>query len=211
METVQRIVIVTVMGKCLEPGGEASEELVDRCRTAARVMGEVEGAMVIPTGGDPAQVGITEAEVMRGLMMEMGIQPDKIVAETEAQTTVQNAIFVLKMIKEKLEAEQTKAKLIIVTSAYHLPFTSWLFRQVAAALKMEIQMESVAATGAGAYEPSMMRLCSNLAKTAISDMRYGLRNELQRAGITLGDDFKFENIDDVVQETLSLSEEKLEL
>ena len=202
---------MTVMGKCLEPGGEASEELVDRCRTAARVMGEVEGAMVIPTGGDPAQVGITEAEVMRGLMMEMGIQPDKIAAETEAQTTVQNAILVLKMIKEKLEAEQTQAKLIIVTSAYHLPFTSWLFRQVAAALKMEIQMESVAATGAGAYEPSMMRLCSNLAKTAISDMRYGLRNELQRAGITLGDDFKFENIDDVVQETLSLSEEKLEL
>ena len=204
METVQRIVIVTVMGKCLEPGGEASEELVDRCRTAARVMGEVEGALVIPTGGDPAMVGISEAEVMRGLMMEMGIQPDKIAAETEAQTTVQNAILVLKMIKEKLEAEQTQAKLIIVTSAYHLPFTSWLFRQVAAALKMEIQMESVAATGAGAYEPSMMRLCSNLAKTATGDMRYGLRNELQRAGITLGDDFKFENMDRIIQETSSL-------
>ena len=35
--------IVTVMGKVLEPGGVASEELVDRCRTAARVLGEVEG------------------------------------------------------------------------------------------------------------------------------------------------------------------------
>ena len=141
---------------------------------------------------------------MKGLMMEMGIQKEKIVAETEAQTTAQNAIFVLKMIKEKLEAEQTKAKLIIVTSAYHLPFTAWLFRQVAAALKMEIQMESVAATGAGAYEPYMMRLCANLAKNAIGDMRYGLRSELQRAGITLDDDFILENIDDVVQETLSL-------
>ena len=48
METKQRI--VTVMGKALEPGGGASEELVDRCRTAARVMGEVEGVLVIPTG-----------------------------------------------------------------------------------------------------------------------------------------------------------------
>ena len=74
--------IVTVMGKVLEPGGVASEELVDRCRTAARVMGELEGALVIPTGGDPAMVGISEAEVMRGLMMEMGIQPEKIVTET---------------------------------------------------------------------------------------------------------------------------------
>ena len=66
--------IVTVMGKGLEPGGVASEELVDRCRTAVRVMGEVEGGLVIPTGGDPAGTGISEAEVMRGLMMEMGIQ-----------------------------------------------------------------------------------------------------------------------------------------
>ena len=114
METVQRIVIVTVMGKALEPRGEASEELVDRCRTAAMVMGELEGALVI-TGGT--------------------------------------------------------------------------------ALKMEIQMESVA---------SMMRNWSYLAKTAVSDTRYGVRNELQRAGITLSDDFKFENIDEVLEETLSV-------
>ena len=38
--TEQRI--VTVMGRSLEPGGVASEELVDRVRTAARVMGEVD-------------------------------------------------------------------------------------------------------------------------------------------------------------------------
>ena len=38
--TEQRI--VTVMGRALEPGGVASEELVDRVRTAARVMGEVD-------------------------------------------------------------------------------------------------------------------------------------------------------------------------
>ena len=154
METVQRIVIVTVMGKCLEPGGEASEELVDRCRTAARVMGEVEGALVIPTGGDPAQVGITEAEVMRGLMMEMGIQPEKIVAETEAQTTLQNAVYVLKMINQKIDAEQTKIKLVIVTSAYHIACTACLFRKVAAAMELHIDLEFKAAIGAGAYESS---------------------------------------------------------
>ena len=37
--TAQRI--VTVMGRALESGGVASEEMVDRVRTAARVMGEV--------------------------------------------------------------------------------------------------------------------------------------------------------------------------
>ena len=40
--------IVTVMGKALGRGGVASVELVDRCRAAARVMGEVEGGQVIP-------------------------------------------------------------------------------------------------------------------------------------------------------------------
>ena len=91
METELRI--VTVMGKALESGGLASEELMDRCRTAARVMREVEGALVIPTGGDPAGAGISEAEVMRGLMIEMGILGERIVVETEAQTTVQNAAY----------------------------------------------------------------------------------------------------------------------
>ena len=198
METEQRI--VTVMGKALEVGGVASEELVDRCRTAVRVMGEVEAALVIPTGGDPAWTGISEAEVMRGLMMDMGTQPERIVVETEAQSTVQNAIFVLKMIREKLEAEQTKTRLTIVTSAYHLPYTAWLFRQVAAALRMDVEMETVAATGAGAYEPINIRFATNLAR----NVERGLRNELQRAGITLGDGFMFENTDDVVRETLSL-------
>ena len=31
-------IIVTVMGKALEHGGKASEELIDRCRVAAQVM-----------------------------------------------------------------------------------------------------------------------------------------------------------------------------
>ena len=192
--------IVTVMGKVLEPGGVASEELVDRCRTAARVMGEVEGALVIPTGGDPAMVGISEAEVMRGLMMEMGIQPEKIVAETEAQTTLQNAVYVLKMIKEKLEAEQTKTRLKIVTSASHLPYTAWLFRQVAAALKMDIQL---AATGAGAYDSFNIGWALFMAKN-IDDQ--SMRKELLNFSISVNDDFIFEKKDIVIREMLPFCE-----
>ena len=167
------------------------------------MMGELEGALVIPTGGDPAMVGISEAEVMRGLMMEMGIQPDKIAAETEAQTTVQNAIFVLKMIKEKLEAEQTKTRLKIVTSAYHLPYTAWLFRQVAAALKMDIQLESEAATGAGAYDSFNIGWALFMAKN-IDDQ--SMRKELLNFSISVNDDFIFEKKDIVIREMLPFCE-----
>ena len=47
---------------------------------------------MIPSGGDPAMTGVTEAEVMRGLLMQMGIHADKIVMETRSETTIQNAV-----------------------------------------------------------------------------------------------------------------------
>ena len=97
-------------------------------------------------------------------MIEMGIQQERIAVETEAQTTVQNAAYVLKMIKEKMEADRTKARLIIVTSAYHLPYTAWLFRQVATALKINIDMDTEAATGAGAHEPSNIGWATNMVR-----------------------------------------------
>ena len=51
--------------------------------------------MVIPSGGDPAMTGVTEAEVMRRLLVQMGIHADKIEMETRSETTIQNAVNVL--------------------------------------------------------------------------------------------------------------------
>ena len=200
--------IVTVMGKKLGPGGVTSDELVDRCRTAARVMREVGGSLVIPTGGDSAMTGVTEAEAMRGQLLEMGVEADNIAVETEARSTVQNAVYVLRIVKEKMEVSQAKLKLIIVTSAYHLPFTAWMFRQVAAALELDIEMKSVEASGAGAYESSNINLFTNIAR-AMSDTSR-LRRELQNLGIILNEEFSFEKIDYVVQELLYLAEKPTE-
>ena len=65
-------IIVTVMGKALEHGGKASEELIDRCSVAAKVMRERQGQLIIPTGGDPKNIGVTEAQKMTALLIEMG-------------------------------------------------------------------------------------------------------------------------------------------
>ena len=56
--------------------------------------------------------------------------------ESMASSTTENAIFVMEMVKA--EAEKGQIRLIIVTSAYHLPFTTWCFRQVAAAMKVHL-------------------------------------------------------------------------
>ena len=43
-------IIATVMGHALKSGGKASDELVDRCTVASKVMKERHGSLVIPTG-----------------------------------------------------------------------------------------------------------------------------------------------------------------
>ena len=80
--------VVTVLGKRLSPRGQPEAELVDRCAAAARVAraGQVdsEAALVIPTGGDPARAGVTEAAVMARLLAEAGVAAARIVQETRA-------------------------------------------------------------------------------------------------------------------------------
>ena len=136
--------------------------------------------------------------------MEMGIQQEKIVVETKAQSTVQNAVYVLKMIKEKMEADQTKARLFIVTSAYHLPYTAWLFRQVAAALKMNIEMETEAATGAWAYDSPNISWATFMARNNCDYQK--MRKQLQNYEITVKNNFKFESNDIVIKEMLEFGD-----
>ena len=92
-----------------------------------------------------------------------------------------------------MEAEQTKVRLISVTSAYHLPYTAWLFRQVAAAQKMEIEMETEAATGAGAYDSSNISWATFMVKANCDSQK--MRKQLQYHGITVKNNFKFESND----------------
>ena len=55
--------------------------------------------------------------------MEMGVEEEKFMLEGKAMSTIENAIFVMEMIRDEIEAENGKVKLIIVTSAYHHLFS----------------------------------------------------------------------------------------
>ena len=63
-----------------------------------------EAALVIPTGGDPARAGVTEAAVMARLLAEAGVAAARIVQEPRARTTAENAIYVLQLVAARLEA-----------------------------------------------------------------------------------------------------------
>merc|ERR1712072_1640463 len=64
--------VISVLGHGLGQGGEPSALLKERCRVGARLTQEIQDAVVIPTGGDPQEVGMTEAAAMLGLLQEYG-------------------------------------------------------------------------------------------------------------------------------------------
>ena len=125
----------------------------------------------------------------------MGVEEEKFMLETKAMSTIENAIFVMEMIGTEIEAGKGKVKLIIVTSAYHLPFSAWCFRQVAAAKKLDLEMETVAATEVKPEKTLdfgwMIRLIRNNR----------MRKKLEDNDVELCEDFQLESIENVVQET----------
>ena len=128
--------VVTVLGLVLGPGGEPSPLLRERCRLAASLAEENQDLLVITSGADPANVGVTEAEVMRDILIAQGIKEDRVILEREATSTVANAYFVLMKIKDILG--YNKIQLVLVTSDYHMPRAAWIFQSVAKTMGIEL-------------------------------------------------------------------------
>ena len=104
MNEQSELTIITVMGKILNADGSPSEELKDRCTVGVQEMKKRKGRrmLMIPTGADPKGAGVTEAAAMAGLMVQMGVSPVDIIKEEKAKNTQENAIYVMKIIKEIL-------------------------------------------------------------------------------------------------------------
>jgi hypothetical protein len=111
---------------------------------AARVAAERPEATLIPTGGDPTGVGVTEAKAIATLLGELGVARERMVLEEEARNTFDNAVLVLRMVEE-LGA----GVVVVVTSHFHLPRAAWLFRTVARAMGLVVAVEARGATGEG--------------------------------------------------------------
>ena len=65
---------------------------------------------------------------MGEILKELGVEKEKLILEKEAFDTTTNAYNVLKLVQEEVLVYQEKVQLIIVTSAYHMPRSAWLFR-----------------------------------------------------------------------------------
>eukprot|EP00928_Gymnodinium_smaydae_P054213 TRINITY_DN38029_c0_g1_i1.p1 TRINITY_DN38029_c0_g1~~TRINITY_DN38029_c0_g1_i1.p1 ORF type:complete len:261 (+),score=31.11 TRINITY_DN38029_c0_g1_i1:71-853(+) len=115
---------VLVLGQSLNPDRSASDALIKRVGFA-RDLHTTSGGPLIVSGGDPAAVGITEAEVMRDLLLQSGVPQDSIFLEPGASNTVQNVIYACPIL-HTLKAQ----RLVLVTSDFHMPRSAYIAETV---------------------------------------------------------------------------------
>ena len=111
--------------------GEMTEELVGRCEAAAAAARSFPESLLICTGGATGPnnpEGHTEAgQMKRYLARNCGIDASRILTETEAMTTLENAANTFRILKQR-EIET----ITIVTSDYHQRWGQILYNAIAA-------------------------------------------------------------------------------
>ncbi|MBL1073950.1 YdcF family protein [Nocardia sp. 2] len=105
---------IAVCGYGLLPDGSMRPELVNRLQAAWLQAIASPLSPILVSGGNP-QNGITEAAAMEGWLIGRGIPASRIVADHRAGSTVQNALFGSKLLRER---GATSA--IVVTSPNHI-------------------------------------------------------------------------------------------
>ena len=120
--------------------GEMTEELIGRCDAAAAAARSFPDSLLICTGGATGEnnwEGHTEAGEMKTyLARDLHIDGDRILTEDQAQTTLENAENVFRILKQ-----EGIEKITIITSDYHQMRAQMLFNTIAAIWKARTGME----------------------------------------------------------------------
>ena len=110
--------------------GEMAAELIGRCEAAAAAARSFPDAILVCTGGATGigPNGRTEGALMKDYLVNTcGIEEERIFAETEAKTTMENAVYSFPIL-----TEQGVDTFTLVTSEYHQLWAQILFNAMAA-------------------------------------------------------------------------------
>lgn len=119
---------IVIMGYRLEGNGDMKPELLQRLQVALNSAVKYPEALLICTGGSTAaNAQITEAEAMKAWLVEQGVDAQRIVAETRATSSIENARYTYQTLQESYPHINTIA---LVTSEYHIPRITMIFTAV---------------------------------------------------------------------------------
>lgn len=122
--------LIFVLGTDIDDEGRVKSDLRHRLNSAIHFYHSLSATQqnesyFLVSGGNAAANGMTEAEVMAAYLIGQGIQKNRIILEKSARNTEENIVFTKPLIQN---LGQNK-KLIIVSSTYHLPRTSFFARK----------------------------------------------------------------------------------
>lgn len=99
----------------------------ERIFEAVKLAHHFKQARIVLSGGPNSILDnpTADAEIVKQLMIDMGIKPERIEVEGKSRNTYQNAMFAKDMAKPK-----PGENWLLITSAYHMPRSMGVFRQV---------------------------------------------------------------------------------
>ncbi len=99
---------------------------VERLTEFARLSLLYPNAKLIFTGGSGVlgSQSLKEADVIKPLLVTLGLNPNRIIFENQSRNTAENATMTKKIIKPRLDQ-----RWLIITSAFHMPRAMGSFRQ----------------------------------------------------------------------------------
>ena len=164
--------VIVCLGQALLPGAKASPVLLSRCDQAV-VLQRERACFIINTGGDPANVGITEARIMTDYMVNVkSIKKDLIIQEEQSRSTLENALFVLRILQDIVKVNMDKLdKLYLVTSPHHMVRSSYVFKMVFEYYKFKIDVIE---------EPSNDLLTQNEFEQLLMNEKRGIEYHLNK-------------------------------
>lgn len=128
IQDVPQAEAIVVLGGGVSPVGHGDlypnlESGADRVWHAARLFHASKAPLVLLTGGsDPTHSAASEAEAMRQFMRDLGVPGQALVLENRSRNTSQNAEYSAAIL-----AGQGVNRILLVTSAYHMPRAKGLF------------------------------------------------------------------------------------
>jgi uncharacterized SAM-binding protein YcdF (DUF218 family) len=108
-------------------GATALGDAAERLTAAAVLSRRYPGARIIYTGGSAEVVGRAEKEGpwARVLLVDLGVDPDRLIIEEDSRNTWENAVFT-----ERLVRPRPSDTWVLITSATHMPRAVGCFRAV---------------------------------------------------------------------------------
>lgn len=119
---------IIVLGGAESPAFTSARDMVTikdtggRLTTALALAEQFPEALILATAGYRGK-GLSQAEVAGRFFMESGVNPHRLILETESHNTFENAV----LSKELVNSKPTETWLL-VTSAFHMPRSVAVFR-----------------------------------------------------------------------------------